>query len=305
MASRAHEPLPTASSDTSMNVVIIGTSQRSRDEDFTAFVTDHQADLLRTAWLLCGDSHRAEELTQQALVRTYGAWSRAGAGDPLAYARRVLVNLRIDTWRRRRREVLVAPEDLPDDVAHPGTAPHRSTADHQADRDQLVRALATLSPRQRPHELVPVGLMVGRAAVRRRTRVRDVVGQVLGSDQHLTTASPPGVDPQVHQHTPGVGEGVARTGARPGAVGADERLLSELLGTVAVPAEQPGGSQQVGLVVGDEGGEVLVPGAPGGADDDDRVRRGIRRRRRERLVRPAGHGGHTLENEHPRRGLRR
>src|SRR5674476_140937 len=149
MASRAHEPLPTASSDTSMNVVIIGTSQRSRDEDFTAFVADHQADLLRTAWLLCGDSHRAEELTQQALVRTYGAWSRAGAGDPVAYARRVLVNLRIDTWRRRRREVLVAPEDLPDDVAHPGTAPHRSTADHQADRDQLVRALATLSPRQR------------------------------------------------------------------------------------------------------------------------------------------------------------
>jgi len=150
MASRAHEPLPTASSDTSTDaVVIIGTSRRSRDEDFTAFVTDHQADLLRTAWLLCGDTHRAEELTQQALVRTYGAWSRAGAGDPLAYARRVLVNLRIDTWRRRRREVLVAPEDLPDDVAHPGTAPHRSTADHQADRDQLVRALATLSPRQR------------------------------------------------------------------------------------------------------------------------------------------------------------
>ena len=84
MANRAHEPLPTASSDTSTDaVVIIGTSRRSRDEDFTAFVTDHQADLLRTAWLLCGDSHRAEELTQQALVRTYGAWSRAGAGDPL------------------------------------------------------------------------------------------------------------------------------------------------------------------------------------------------------------------------------
>src|SRR5665647_3348241 len=288
MASRAHESLPTASSDTSTDaVVIIGTSRRSRDEDFTTCVADHQADLLRTAWLLCGDSHRAEELTQQALVRTYGAWSRAGAGDPVAYARRVLVNLRIDTWRRRRREVLVAPEDLPDDAAHPGTAPHRSTADHQADRDQLV----------------PVGLMVGRAAVRRGTRVRGVVGQVLRSDEHLTTAPSPGVDPQVDQDPPRVGNGVARTGARPGAVGADERLLSELLGTVAVPAEQPGGSQQVGLVVRDEGGEVLVPGAPGGADDDDRVRRGIRRRRRERLVRPAGHGGHTLENAAPPPGV--
>ncbi|HZL02835.1 MAG TPA: sigma factor [Cellulomonas sp.] len=76
----------------------------------------HQRDLLRTAWLLRGDAHRAEELAQQALVRTYAAWSRAGRGDPLAYARRVLVNLRVDTWRRRRR-VLV---DLPGAHARPG-----------------------------------------------------------------------------------------------------------------------------------------------------------------------------------------
>jgi RNA polymerase sigma-70 factor (sigma-E family) len=156
MASASHDPLPAERPDLDRRpghesdpVVILGITRATRDEQFTAFVTEHQADLLRTAWLLCGDAHRAEELTQQALVRTYGAWSRAGTGDPLAYARRVLVNLRIDTWRRRRREVLVAPEDLPDDVAHPGTAPRRSAADHQADRDQLVRALATLSPRQR------------------------------------------------------------------------------------------------------------------------------------------------------------
>lgn len=128
---------------------MLGETRRDRDAAFTAFVAAHQAELLRTAWLLVGDAHRAEELTQTALVRTYAAWPRAWAGDPLAYARRVLVNLRIDTWRRRRREVLLAPEDLPDDVAHPGTAPHRSTADHQADRDQLVRALATLTARQR------------------------------------------------------------------------------------------------------------------------------------------------------------
>src|SRR5665647_2834538 len=85
----ALEPLATASSDTSTDaVVIIGTSRRSRDEDFTAFVADHQADLLRTAWLLCGDSHRAEELTQQALVRTGARPGAVGAGDPVAYARR-------------------------------------------------------------------------------------------------------------------------------------------------------------------------------------------------------------------------
>lgn len=115
-----------------------------RDAEFTAFVAHHQRDLLRTAWLLVGDAHRAEELTQQALVRTYGAWPRARSGDPLAYARRVLVNLRVDSWRRRRREVLVPPEDLPDSVSA-----ERSAADRNADRDQLVRALALLSPRQR------------------------------------------------------------------------------------------------------------------------------------------------------------
>lgn len=133
--------------ESSDRVRLVGTRRPTPDEEFTAFVVAHQGDLLRTAWLLCGDAHRAEELTQQALVRTYAAWARAGAGDPLAYARRVLVNLRIDTWRRRRREVLVA--DVPDDASPPGVTGGPSTADHQADRDQLVRALATLTARQR------------------------------------------------------------------------------------------------------------------------------------------------------------
>ena len=84
------------------------------DAEFTAFMQAHSADLLRTAWLLVGDAHRAEELVQHALVRTYASWSRTRGDDPLAYTRRTLVNLRIDTWRRRRREVLSAPEHLPE-----------------------------------------------------------------------------------------------------------------------------------------------------------------------------------------------
>lgn len=121
--------------------------RRAADDEFTAFVAAHQADLLRTAWLLVGDTHRAEELTQQALVRTYAAWSRAGSGDPLAYTRRVLVNLRTDSWRRRRREVLV--DELPEDASGLGTPPARDAAADHADRDRLVRALAALTPKQR------------------------------------------------------------------------------------------------------------------------------------------------------------
>jgi RNA polymerase sigma-70 factor (sigma-E family) len=148
-ASPGFGPAPDAGDTADAEVIILGAGRRSRDEQFTAFVTEHQADLLRTAWLLCGDGHRAEELTQQALVRTYVAWARVAAGDPSAYARRVLANLRTDTWRRRRHEVLVPPENLPDRAVQPGTASSRDTADDQADHDELVRALATLSSRQR------------------------------------------------------------------------------------------------------------------------------------------------------------
>jgi RNA polymerase sigma-70 factor (sigma-E family) len=115
-----------------------------RDRAFTEFMEAHADDLLRTAWFLTGDAHRAEELVQQALVRTYTAWHRAAATDPLAYTRRILVNQRIDTWRRRRREVLSEPSDLA--ALTPADRDEHATAD---DRDQLTRALALLSPRAR------------------------------------------------------------------------------------------------------------------------------------------------------------
>jgi len=114
-----------------------------RDHEFTTFVLEHRATLLRAAWLLVGNAHRAEDLAQQALERTYVAWPRARTGDPVAYARRVLVNLRTDTWRRRRREVLVEPGEF---LEH--DRPHHDP-DRAGDRDRLVRALATLSERQR------------------------------------------------------------------------------------------------------------------------------------------------------------
>lgn len=115
---------------------------RTRDEEFAAFMVGAVPALGRTAWLLCGDVHQADELVQQALVRTYLAWGRARERDPLAYARRVLANQRVTTWRRRRREVLRAPSGMPE-------TPVGGAQDAHAERDQLVRALALLTPRQR------------------------------------------------------------------------------------------------------------------------------------------------------------
>ena len=114
------------------------------DEDqaaFTRWAQERQLALLRTAVLLTGDHHRAEDLTQQTFERTWRSWRAARRGDPLVWARRILANLRIDTWRRTRREVLV---DL--DRPETGRAAFTDVVDQ---RDAVVRALQALPVKQR------------------------------------------------------------------------------------------------------------------------------------------------------------
>lgn len=110
-----------------------------RDAEFTAFMRGASASLSRTAWLLCGDAEQAGELVQAALVKTYLAWSRARSGDPLAYARRVLVNLNIDRFRRNRTVPTPTME------AVEASDPHGRVDDH----DQASRMLAELPTQQR------------------------------------------------------------------------------------------------------------------------------------------------------------
>jgi RNA polymerase sigma-70 factor (sigma-E family) len=107
-------------------------------EDFEEYVAARMPALLRTAYLLTGHPHDAEDLVQATLVKVVPAWKRI-AGNPDAYVRRVMVNENISRWRRRRgREVLV--DDLPE---QPSTDPDA------ADALALQAALATLAPRQR------------------------------------------------------------------------------------------------------------------------------------------------------------
>lgn len=127
----------------------MSTTTRSPEAEFTAFVAQSGPGLHRTAHLLTGDAHRAEELVQATLVKTYLAWPRACATDPEAYARRVLANQRIDTWRKHRREVLVDPVDVPDAADATARASADPVASAAADRDEVIRALLALTPRQR------------------------------------------------------------------------------------------------------------------------------------------------------------
>lgn len=111
-------------------------------EDFPDFVRSASGSLLHTAWLLTGDRHRAEDLVQGALVRTYAAWGRVRAEDATAYARRVLVNAHTDWWRRRPWREEPSGDALPE-------APGPDPAGRADDRDALIRALAALGRRER------------------------------------------------------------------------------------------------------------------------------------------------------------
>lgn len=111
------------------------------DESFRAFVRAHESSLFRMAFLLTGDRGHAEDLVQTAFLRTYTRWDRLYGDQPLAYARRVIANANIDRWRRDRgRERLtdVPPEGVSVDAAH-----------GLVERDAVVRALATLTDRER------------------------------------------------------------------------------------------------------------------------------------------------------------
>ncbi len=157
-----------------LTVVVESAARQSRDEEFTEFVRTAGADLARTAWFLCGDAYQAEELTQQALVRTYVKWHRARAGDPLVYARRVLANQRIDSWRKRRREVLAA--EPPERVGEDETG-------MLAERDRLVRALLALPPRRR--KIVVLRHLVGL----RESEVADDLGISVGTVKSTVSRS--------------------------------------------------------------------------------------------------------------------
>lgn len=86
------------------------------DSDFDDFVTSRGPALLRTAYLLTGDRHLAEDLMQAALAKTYRHWSRVRSGSPEAYVRQAMVRENISWWRRRR--ITESPvETVPDGIS--------------------------------------------------------------------------------------------------------------------------------------------------------------------------------------------
>ncbi|MCO8274824.1 SigE family RNA polymerase sigma factor [Actinoplanes sp. TRM 88003] len=72
------------------------------DEEVAAFVRARYGSLLRTAFLLCGDRGKAEDLVQTALAKTVVAWARLRGADGVDhYVHRILVNTYLSSRRRR------------------------------------------------------------------------------------------------------------------------------------------------------------------------------------------------------------
>jgi RNA polymerase sigma-70 factor (sigma-E family) len=122
---------------------------RKADEDrFREFARAQAGILRRSAFLLCGDWYLAEDLVQATLMKMHGAWSRlADRHQPVSYARKTLLRCWLDErrkpWRRTEHRDGAVPERA-DAVADPAFV-HQQTAL----RDDLLRALSALAPRQR------------------------------------------------------------------------------------------------------------------------------------------------------------
>lgn len=117
----------------------------AREADYAHFVRTRTHALLRSAYLLTGDQHLAEDLVQEAFARTHRAWARLDRSDNAeAYARKVMYHAQVSIWRRPRvAEVL--PADFEPDRNH-GADDHAESA---VERLVLRRALLTLSAKQR------------------------------------------------------------------------------------------------------------------------------------------------------------
>jgi RNA polymerase sigma-70 factor (sigma-E family) len=109
--------------------------------EFAEFATSRHGALYRYAYLLAGDRGLAEDLVQEALVKTYTGWRRLRDPENAeAYTRRVITTTAISWWRRKSWRAERPNDDVPDRPVHTDDATARIWLWHELQR---------LPPRQR------------------------------------------------------------------------------------------------------------------------------------------------------------
>lgn len=115
----------------------------SRDDAYTEFYAAARPRLRGTAYLLCGDWHRASDLAQEGLIRVYVAWPRLRRnGAEFAYARKAVVSAFLDANRRRSSQERPTEADWDQPSSD-------NVAGEVAERATIMAALARLPERQR------------------------------------------------------------------------------------------------------------------------------------------------------------
>lgn len=140
-------------------------------EGFEEFAHARTPHLFRTAWLLAGDRHLAEDLVQETLAKMFRAWGGMRRIDnPAAYAQTVLARTYI-SHRRRRSSTERPVADAPDQaVPEDDVALRVLLRDALAGLDRLDRAVLVLRFfEDRSVEQVALDLNQSRGAVRTRT----------------------------------------------------------------------------------------------------------------------------------------
>jgi RNA polymerase sigma-70 factor (sigma-E family) len=110
------------------------------DSEYLAYVHGRVTALRRTAYLLSGNAHDADDIVQETITKLYARWPRLHRVDNLdAYVNKMLVRVFLDNRRQGWWKVML-PGKVPDRAA--------SAPDVAEDIPMLRAALAQLPPRQ-------------------------------------------------------------------------------------------------------------------------------------------------------------
>lgn len=154
-------------------------------EEFTEFAAARGAQLFRMAYLLAGDRHAAEDLTQTTLGKLYAAWSRVRRADnPVAYSRTVMVRTYMATQRKTRLEHPMSA--VPEVPGHDGDTSLRLTLfaalNQLSSRDRAIVVLRYWEDHSVDDTAAALGLSPGTVrtrSMRALARLRDRLGNKL------------------------------------------------------------------------------------------------------------------------------
>ncbi len=122
---------------------VTSSARDRKDAEFTEYLQARQARLLRTAYLLTGDRHQAEDILQTSLAKLYLSWDKVRDRDSVdGYVRRIMVNENNSLWRRAWKRREHTSEHLPEPT------PHLDTYDDGRDA-ALWEVVQSLPPKAR------------------------------------------------------------------------------------------------------------------------------------------------------------